>query len=452
MTDDVMFEARLAEAFGRLADLAPSLDDAALAREAVVAARSTRRLAWLAGWRRGRAGLQVAYLLVVLGLLLAAILVAVAAGAFRNDPLRTLARNGLIVFTLQGNNHDAATTHRMNADGSADQLIDGGRCPTYSRDGRVLAAVSYDGPAELVVVGADGKPMQRLRLVDEPPTSVPYALSPDGTKVAWFAPLPVVRVGLPSPGASTAPVDSRVELRIAPIDGRPGFRIALQPVAANESFGGLVWTPDGSRIAFERSVGDPVTGERRRSAIDVIASDGTGLVELTIRSGLAGDGLSWSPDGRFLAYAGVPDAGPAPIPSVEIPRVPPRDIFVVAADGSGDRAVTDSAVTEDQPEWSPDGAVLAFRTSEDGEAHRLTTVRMNGPTAVGPPVPGPATESFVWSPDGTELLWLEVTTLGPEAWRSTFHTIDPDGQRPLATLQAVDGLVVCKPSWQWLER
>jgi Tol biopolymer transport system component len=294
--------------------------------------------------------------------------------------------------------------------------------------------------------------MQRLRLVDEPPTSVPYALSPDGARVAWFASLPALPVARPSPGASPAQVDGRFELRIAPIDGRPGFRIALEPVVANESFGGPVWSPDGSHIAFERNLADPLTGERRRSAIHVIASDGTGLVRLTTRPGLAGEGMSWSPDGRSLAYAGVPDARPAPLPSTEISRVPPRDIFIIAADGSGDRAVTDSAAIEDQPEWSPDGAVLAFRTSEDGEAHRLTTVRMNGPTAVGPPVPGPATESFVWSPDGTELLWLEVNALGPEAWRSTFHTIDPDGQRPLATLQAVDGLVVCKPSWQWLER
>jgi Tol biopolymer transport system component len=452
MNDDATFETRLGEALGRLADLAPSMDDSAIARQAIASGGPTRRLAWLGGLRHGRAGLQIAYLLVVLGLVLAAILIAVAAGAFRTDPVRSLGRNGQIVFTLQGNNHDPAGTHRMNPDGSGDQGIDAGRCPTWSRDGRVLAAVSYDGPADLVVVGADGKPAQRVRLVDEPPTSVSYALSPDGTRVAWFKPVVVTAVGSPSPDGSPAPVADVVELRVAPIDGRPGIRITLKSVVPNESYGGLLWSPDGGQIAFERSVRDPATGEGRRSAIDVIASDGTGLRRLTSRPGLAADGVSWSPDGRFLGYAGLPNASPDPTASADKARFPPRDVFVVAADGSSDRAVTETAAFEDRPEWSPDGAVLAFRTSEDGHAHRLTTVRMNGPIAVGPPVPGPATDWFVWSPDGTELLWIEVAALSPEAYRSTFHTIDPDGQRPPTTLQAVDGVVVCTPSWQWLER
>ena len=75
---------------------------------------------------------------------------------------------------------------------------------------------------------------------------------------------------------------------------------------------------------------------------------------------------------------------------------------------------------------------------------------MNGPTPVNVPVLGPESPWFVWSPDGSELLWLEVTSLGAEANRSTLHSIDRDLRQPSKTLQAVDGLIVCTPSWQRL--
>ena len=40
MHDDLTFEARLADALGRYAELAPSMDDDAVAREAIAAGRS----------------------------------------------------------------------------------------------------------------------------------------------------------------------------------------------------------------------------------------------------------------------------------------------------------------------------------------------------------------------------------------------------------------------------
>jgi hypothetical protein len=166
--------------------------------------------------------------------------------------------------------------------------------------------------------------------------------------------------------------------------------------------------------------------------------------------------MAWSPDGRYLAYLGVPDApGPPSVAPTASSGTqggsPARDVFVIGVDGSGDRNVTNTLASENRPEWSPDGAVLAFDTSADGEAHRLTTVRMNGPTPVGPLVLGPESEWFVWSPDGSELLWLEVSSLGSETYHSTIHSIDPQFRQSSKTLQAVDGLIPCAPSWQRLE-
>ena len=438
MRDDVTFETRLADALGRYAELAPPMDDTEVARRSIETGRSGRRFGWLAA----RPQVHVAYLVLVLGLLLAAILVVVAEGAVRHHRPRPLGRNGAIAFTVQGNDHSPAGTHLMNPDGTADRPIEAGRCPTYSRDGRVLAYLSYEPSANVVTLDAAGNPAHKVLLVAEPATSLSFALSPDGTRVAWFKPTP----SGDAPGFD-------LELWIAPVAGGPGERIVAASTVPDEFNDAPVWSPDGGHIAFGSYVADTTTGERRRSALNVVTADGSGLRRLTARPALHGDGMSWSPDGRFLAYLGLPDGQPLPsAPTDGLASVyPPRDVFVIGADGSGDRNLTDTPTSETGPEWSPDGASLAFETSADGEAHRLVTIAMNGPTPTGPPVLGPESEWFVWSPDGTQLLWLEATPLGSGAVRSTLHSIDRDFRQSPVTLQAVDGLIVCPPSWQRLE-
>jgi len=49
------------------------------------------------------------------------------------------------------------------------------------------------------------------------------------------------------------------------------------------------------------------------------------------------------------------------------------------------------------------------------------------------------------------LLWQELFTLGSETFRTTLHSIDREFRQPSTTLQVVDGLIVCPPSWQGLD-
>jgi TolB protein len=461
MRDDVTFQARLADALRRYADLAPTLDDAEIARQAIEARRSARGFGWLSSRSRGRFAalipgrpvVRVAYLLVLLALILAAIVLAVAGGALQNHSLLPIARNGSIAFTVQGNDHGAPATHQMNPDGTGDHSIDAGRCPTYSRDGTVLASLSYEASAYLVVAGGDGKPARKVLLVEAPPTSVSYAVSPDGTRVAWFKPSPAGATASAAGEGSSATSGDRLELWVMPIAGDSGIRIVPGSSLANASHDSPLWSPDGAHIAFGTFVADPTTGERHRTAISVVAADGSELHELTRRPGLLGDAMSWSPDGRFVAYLGLPDALPIPTATTgsATRAEPPRDLFVVGADGSGDRSLTHSPAFESQPEWSPDGESLAFETSADGEAHRLTSIQMNGPTPVDAPAFGPESAWFVWSPDGARLLWPEITTIGPETYRTTLQSIDREFRESPIALQTVEGLIVCTPSWQRLE-
>ena len=193
---------------------------------------------------------------------------------------------------------------------------------------------------------------------------------------------------------------------------------------------------------FGAYVSDSATGEVQRTAIDVVAADGSDRRRLTTRPGLVDDGMSWSPDSRYLAYLGLADG----------PGTPAADLYVIGVDGSGERQLTETPATEHHPEWSPDGAFLAFETSSEGLADRLTTIKMDGAAPLDLPSLGPESEWFVWSPEGRQLLWQEVTTVASESFRTTLHSIDREFRQPSTTLQVVDGLIVCPPSWQRLDR
>ena len=437
MTDETMFERRLAASLGEYADLAPTMDDELVARTAIRAGRP--RLGWLGQFaetflspRTSAQGMRVAYLLVLLALLLAAVLAAAIGGFFRPDGSIVVGRNGAIVYSIGPNGHQAVTSVAIDPDGQGLHQMQAGRCPTYSRDGNVLAWTSYeDAGAFLVVAGADGAAPRKVPLVGSAQQLVAFDLSADGTRVAWFKP--------------TSPDVQGSELWVAPVDagagvdGGAGVRIAPAPTVSGETYGSPSWSPDGRWIAFATYVRNGATGDTRRTAIDVIAPDGSQRRRLTTRPGPQ-DALAWSPDSRSLAY----------VASVDGAASTASDVFVIGADGNDERDLTAAPATITSPAWSPDGAFLGFQTSDSAGAARLTTVRIDG-AGSGSPAMGPAAEWFVWSPDGRELLWSEVLAVDAQTNRTTLYSIDRGFQEPPKALQVVDGLIVCTPSWQRLD-
>ena len=314
------------------------------------------------------------------------------------------------------------TSVAIDPDGQALHQIEAGRCPAYSRDGKVLAWISYeDAGAVLNVAGADGAAARRMLLVQSAQQSVPFELSPDGTRVAWIKP------------TSSDPPGS--ELWVAPIGDSSGSPVDSASSGPAQSLGSPTWSPDGRWIAFGTYARDVGSGDTRRTAIDVIAADGSERRRLSERPGPP-DVLVWSPDSQSLVYVGWPDE-PADA----------GDIFVVGVDGTGDRNLTGSPAAEREPAWSPDGAFLAFRTSVAGETPRLATLEIAGATS-SPPALGPEAEWFVWSPDGRELLWPQVVAVDAETNRTTLYSIDRGLREPPRKLQVVDGLIVCTPTWQ----
>jgi len=118
-----------------------------------------------------------------------------------------------------------------------------------------------------------------------------------------------------------------------------------------------------------------------------VAADGTGLARLTARFG-ADDQPSWSPDGTLLAFRSHRDGN--------------TDIYVMRTDGSGVRRVTTDASADSEPTWAPDGQRLAFNRNGDiyvigldgaGERQLTTSPFFDGQPA--------------WSPDGQ---WIAFTS------------------------------------------
>jgi Tol biopolymer transport system component len=111
------------------------------------------------------------------------------------------------------------------------------------------------------------------------------------------------------------------------------------------------------------------------------------LTRLTYGAGLQTD-VSWSPDGRRIAYAWNRDGN--------------FDIWVQSIDGGDPMRVTSSPADETQPAWSPDGQRLVLR-SEDDSGGLFTVDFKGGPVRrIAPNGRRPA-----WMPNGREVVFVD---------------------------------------------
>ena len=106
------------------------------------------------------------------------------------------------------------------------------------------------------------------------------------------------------------------------------------------------WSPAGDVIEFTRAVD---------GAYDIfsIRADGTSLRRLTAAPGNDAHGV-WSADGKYIVFSSARLGFKDESPLYDPPEFQPYgELFVMNADGSGQRPLTDNKVEEGTPAWQP---------------------------------------------------------------------------------------------------
>ena len=104
------------------------------------------------------------------------------------------------------------------------------------------------------------------------------------------------------------------------------------------------WSPQGDRIVFSRLANDDFD-------LYAIRPDGTGLTQLTTTAGNDSH-PAWSADGAHILFSSSRFGFKDEAPLADIPQ-PYGELFIMRADGSEQRALTDNRWEEGTPAWQP---------------------------------------------------------------------------------------------------
>ncbi|MGH7657520.1 MAG: hypothetical protein ACREL6_04740, partial [Gemmatimonadales bacterium] len=157
------------------------------------------------------------------------------------------------------------------------------------------------------------------------------ALSPDGSKIAYFSEKDRYFIDLYLADGHTGEVKGRLL--------KSSFSADYETFRFINS--GVAFAPDGRRLVLAAKSGprDDIV------IVDVEKQEETGRIKVPL------DGVttpSWSPDGTAIVFTGY-EGGYS-------------DLYTVNADGSGLRQLTEGKYAEFHPVWSPDGQSIAFAT------------------------------------------------------------------------------------------
>jgi Tol biopolymer transport system component len=211
--------------------------------------------------------------------------------------------------------------------------------PAWSTNGRIaFARYLRRGASEIYVKNTNTGRLRRL--TDNSTYDLDPAWSPDGSKLAFERNNRIWVMNANGSAQKNLGLDTPVGWSFDP-----------------------AWSPDGSELAFE-SDGEIWTAK----------SDGSGaetrLTDLWATEGKAAYAPDWSPDGSKIVFT-AKEPGCCFL----------NDVWVVNADGSGLRNLTDSAggVGEDHPVWSPEGNQIAYvRSSSRSGRVDIWTMNADG--------------------------------------------------------------------------
>ena len=122
--------------------------------------------------------------------------------------------------------------------------------------------------------------------------------------------------------------------------------------------GNVEWSPDGTRIAYV------ARGEPSGSQIFVRWMDAEGATSQITRVSQSPSNLQWSPDGKSIAFSTNRDGN--------------DEVYVMAADGTGPRNVSNHPSLDVPVAWSADGTELLFASNRDRTGRDLYRMKLDG--------------------------------------------------------------------------
>lgn len=259
----------------------------------------------------------------VLSILLATLTPSIAIGA----PLDTVGVNGPIVYhgnavDIYSTNADGADRRQLTTDPERDAR------PTFSPDGSRIVFTSHrDSGGRIYIMNADGSGQAPLTtLTGNAFQDDEATFSPDGSMVAFTR------------------RDRITGYRIYLIntDGT-GLRRLTDSADQADDDDEPEFSPDGTRVVFS-------SNRSNRNALYSINVDGSDLKKLTDDTLPTYGNASYSPDGNSIAFDNF------------------RDIFIMNADGTNVRPLTNNQGFNIDPSYSPDGEMIAFHSDRAGRA------------------------------------------------------------------------------------
>jgi Tol biopolymer transport system component len=231
--------------------------------------------------------------------------------------------------------------------------------------GKIVLALLNAGPNNADQIGILDAASLNLTVLG---TGHSPSWSPDGTKIAFL-------------DARGIPKGANLYIMNANGSGQTKLSSALSPIETPR------WSPDGTKILF---VGSPDVLNFYWAIINV---DGSG--ERPLFGSQGGDAPAWSPDGTKIAFESSENND-----FVE-------DIYVMNADGSGRRNLSNNARPNQTPQWSPDGTKITFVSVVNGKS---TIFVMNADGTGQKPLTDGLRRSYgpAWSPDGSKIAYSEA--------------------------------------------
>jgi Tol biopolymer transport system component len=172
------------------------------------------------------------------------------------------------------------------------------------------------------------------------------------------------------------------------------------------------WSPDGTTIAYDSGL---------HGELWVMAADGSGARQLTTDNDVF---PNWSPSGRQIAFTryGVDMKADRPASDTG------THIWVINADGTGERQLTDGPSVELSGSWSPDGTMITFfRVGTTGGDAGIWVINADGSGVRQiATLPDDFTGNPAWSPDGSQIAYSRNTFVAGR-WEPRIWVVNADG-------------------------